>query len=92
MRKHGSLTDDEEINDAAWVAARGAGVGAAKVCFHELFAHYPTIATLAGAEYVLINNSGRSSQPSQLALALHTAQSIEQQLFSSKCMSSAETP
>jgi len=31
VRKHGSLTHDEEINDAAWEAARGAVVGAAKV-------------------------------------------------------------
>ncbi|CZT21623.1 uncharacterized protein RCC_07487 [Ramularia collo-cygni] len=30
MRKHGSLTNDEEINEASWVAARGAAVGAAK--------------------------------------------------------------
>ncbi|KAK7524290.1 hypothetical protein IWZ03DRAFT_366817 [Phyllosticta citriasiana] len=30
MRRHGSLEKDEEINSAAWVAARGAGVGAAK--------------------------------------------------------------
>lgn len=31
MRKHGSLTKDEEINEASWVAAKGAAVGAAKV-------------------------------------------------------------
>lgn len=31
VRKHGSLTHDEEINEAAWEAARGAVVGAAKV-------------------------------------------------------------
>ncbi|EGP85085.1 unnamed protein product [Zymoseptoria tritici ST99CH_1A5] len=30
MRKHGSLTQDEEVNEAAWVAGRGAAVGAAK--------------------------------------------------------------
>ncbi|KAK7534361.1 uncharacterized protein J3D65DRAFT_483392 [Phyllosticta citribraziliensis] len=30
MRRHGSLEKDEEINSAAWVAARGAGVGAAR--------------------------------------------------------------
>ncbi|EMC96894.1 hypothetical protein BAUCODRAFT_23319 [Baudoinia panamericana UAMH 10762] len=30
VRKHGSLVHDEELNTAAWVAARGAGVGAAK--------------------------------------------------------------
>ncbi|KXT17571.1 hypothetical protein AC579_6164 [Pseudocercospora musae] len=30
VRKHGSLTKDEEINEASWVAARGAAVGAAK--------------------------------------------------------------
>ncbi|EME81889.1 uncharacterized protein MYCFIDRAFT_103628, partial [Pseudocercospora fijiensis CIRAD86] len=30
VRKHGSLTRDEEINEASWVAARGAAVGAAK--------------------------------------------------------------
>ncbi|KAK4501856.1 hypothetical protein PRZ48_007665 [Zasmidium cellare] len=30
MRKHGSLTKDEEINEASWVAARGAAVGACK--------------------------------------------------------------
>lgn len=33
MRQHGSLSKDEETNRAAWVAARGAGVGAAKVSF-----------------------------------------------------------
>lgn len=31
VRKHASLVHDEEMNDAAWVAARGAAVGAAKV-------------------------------------------------------------
>lgn len=31
MRKHGSLTKDDEINEASWVAARGAAVGACKV-------------------------------------------------------------
>ncbi|KAB2576481.1 hypothetical protein DIS24_g911 [Lasiodiplodia hormozganensis] len=30
MRTHASLEKDEEINSAAWVAARGAAVGAAK--------------------------------------------------------------
>ncbi|GAB7360263.1 hypothetical protein MBLNU230_g8023t1 [Neophaeotheca triangularis] len=30
VRTHGSLSKDEEINDAAWVAARGATVGACK--------------------------------------------------------------
>ncbi|EME43177.1 hypothetical protein DOTSEDRAFT_72531 [Dothistroma septosporum NZE10] len=30
MRKHGSLTHDAEINEASWVAARGAAVGACK--------------------------------------------------------------
>ena len=34
MRKHGSLVHDEEVNDAAWVAARGAVVGAAKVSLY----------------------------------------------------------
>lgn len=31
VRTHGSLMHDEELNSAAWVAARGAAVGAAKV-------------------------------------------------------------
>jgi len=31
MRHHGSLTKDAETNEAAWEAARGATVGAAKV-------------------------------------------------------------
>lgn len=31
MRAHASLEKDEEINSAAWVAARGAAVGAARV-------------------------------------------------------------
>lgn len=30
-RTHGSLTNDEEVNGAAWAAGRGAVVGAAKV-------------------------------------------------------------
>ncbi|KAI5365488.1 Putative respiratory complex factor Rcf3 [Septoria linicola] len=30
VQKHGSLTKDEEINEASWVAARGAAAGAAK--------------------------------------------------------------
>ncbi|PIA91685.1 hypothetical protein CB0940_09373 [Cercospora beticola] len=30
VRTHGSLTRDEEINEASWVAARGAAAGAAK--------------------------------------------------------------
>ncbi|TKA31089.1 hypothetical protein B0A50_02057 [Salinomyces thailandicus] len=30
VRTHGSLMHDEELNSAAWVAARGAAVGAAK--------------------------------------------------------------
>ncbi|KAF2841513.1 hypothetical protein M501DRAFT_928567 [Patellaria atrata CBS 101060] len=30
MRRHGSLENDEELNAAAWEAARGAGVGAAR--------------------------------------------------------------
>jgi len=38
VRKHGSLTHDEEINDAAWEAARGAVVGAAKVSSSSVFA------------------------------------------------------
>ncbi|KAF2719868.1 hypothetical protein K431DRAFT_286348 [Polychaeton citri CBS 116435] len=29
-KRHGSLTRDDEVNDAAWIAARGAAVGAAK--------------------------------------------------------------
>lgn len=33
VRKHGSLVHDEEINDAAWIAARGATIGAIKVSF-----------------------------------------------------------
>lgn len=32
VRTHGSLTRDEEINEASWVAARGAAAGAAKAC------------------------------------------------------------
>ena len=30
-RTHGSLTNDEEVNGAAWAAGRGEVVGAAKV-------------------------------------------------------------
>ncbi|KAF2474104.1 uncharacterized protein BDR25DRAFT_177846, partial [Lindgomyces ingoldianus] len=30
MRHHGSLTKDDETNQAAWEAARGAAIGAAK--------------------------------------------------------------
>jgi hypothetical protein len=37
MRRHGSLTKDEETNEAAWEAARGAGVGAAKVSAWRMF-------------------------------------------------------
>lgn len=32
-RVHGSLTKDDEVNEAAWAAGRGAVVGAAKVRF-----------------------------------------------------------
>lgn len=32
VRKHGSLTDDAEMNAAAWEAVRGAAVGAGWVC------------------------------------------------------------
>lgn len=32
MRQHGSLERDEETNEAAWEAARGAVTGATKVC------------------------------------------------------------
>jgi hypothetical protein len=31
MRRHGSLSKDDETNEAAWEAARGATAGAAKV-------------------------------------------------------------
>lgn len=31
MRTHGNLDKDQELNDAAWEASRGAVVGAAKV-------------------------------------------------------------
>ncbi len=33
MRQHGSLERDEEANQAAWEAAQGAVLGAAKVRF-----------------------------------------------------------
>ncbi|KAF2171080.1 hypothetical protein M409DRAFT_19051 [Zasmidium cellare ATCC 36951] len=36
VRKHGSLTKDEEINEASWVAARGAAVGACKVRIYDV--------------------------------------------------------
>jgi len=32
MRHHGSLERDAEVNAAAWEAARGAAIGAARVC------------------------------------------------------------
>lgn len=44
-RKHASLTKDDETNQAAWEAARGAAWGAGKVsCFYllallQLFVH-----------------------------------------------------
>lgn len=37
MRKHGSLEKDEETNQAAWEAARGAVKGATKVCLGTCF-------------------------------------------------------
>jgi hypothetical protein len=36
VREHGSLTKDEETNQAAWEAARGALVGGTKVCTYSL--------------------------------------------------------
>ena len=35
-RTHGSLTNDDEVNAAAWAAGRGAVVGASKVSCVEL--------------------------------------------------------
>jgi hypothetical protein len=32
VRQHGSLEKDEETNQAAWEAARGALIGGTKVC------------------------------------------------------------
>lgn len=37
MRTHGNLDKDEELNDAAWEASRGAVVGAAKVSDERRF-------------------------------------------------------
>lgn len=37
MRRHGSLSKDEETNEAAWEAARGAVTGAAKVRVFDCF-------------------------------------------------------
>lgn len=34
VRQHGSLTKDDETNEAAWEAARGAAYGGVKVCAH----------------------------------------------------------
>ena len=39
MRQHGSLEKDQETNQAAWEAARGAVWGGAKVCLHVLLLH-----------------------------------------------------
>ena len=36
MRTHGNLDKDQELNDAAWEASRGAVVGAAKVSQFEM--------------------------------------------------------
>lgn len=36
VRQHGSLTKDDETNQAAWEAAKGALVGGTKVCFFSL--------------------------------------------------------
>lgn len=38
-RKHASLEKDAELENAAWVATRGAVVGAAKVCL-SYYVHF----------------------------------------------------
>jgi len=77
MRKHGSLTSDAETNEAAWEAARGAGVGAAKVsafsnviCFCKSFwlvgrwkeMGYGAVRGLSGSQHrILIGARGLKS-------------------------------
>ena len=46
MRHHGSLTKDEEMNNAAWEAARGATAGAVKVS--AIFAKFIKDASASG--------------------------------------------
>jgi len=54
VRKHGSLVHDEEINEAGWIAARGAGVGAAKVRCSTSFTHKspPLAVTIRSARHI----------------------------------------
>jgi hypothetical protein len=49
MRKHGSLTSDADTNEAAWEAARGATVGAAKVSVSQAVVYvYESLLVVAG--------------------------------------------
>lgn len=50
-RKHASLEKDAELENAAWVATRGAIVGAAKVS-HSYYVHtYPTTSNGADSNF-----------------------------------------
>lgn len=66
-RTHGSLTNDEEVNGAAWAAGRGAAVGAAKVStIQSIVVHPINQRTSKGNENFTVENPSHSHEYSNI--------------------------
>ena len=78
MRHHGSLTKDEEMNNAAWEAARGATAGAVKVS--AIFSEFIKDADASGLFHFQYLSTG-GSITSLISLLHHTSRQTSSRIL-----------